>query len=135
MAFGSDVYQLLLAIRYEVLRKPLGMEMQPKDTATDSQDYHLALLDGEKPIGCLLLRPLSETEVELRQLSILEGYRGRHLGEKLVRYAEIFAKESRFHKMQMRARRNVQGFYDKLGYENRETEFADEHTLRMVKML
>lgn len=133
--FGSALYPVLLAIRYEVLRKPLGMEMREKDVVTDAGEYHLAAFDNGQPIGCVLLRPLSDDVMQLRQMAVLEPYRGKNIGAELAKFAECFAVEKGFKTIEARARKNVQGFYEKLDYESRADEFTDEHTLKMRKSL
>jgi GNAT superfamily N-acetyltransferase len=135
VAFGSDLYRALLAIRDAVLRKPIGMALRDKDTASDHAEFHLAAFDGDKAVGCVLLKPLGQDVVQLRQMAVLDSHRGRNIGAMLVGYAEGFARQNGFSVVETRARRTARGFYEKLGYQPRESEFADEHTLKMIKPL
>jgi GNAT superfamily N-acetyltransferase len=135
VAFGSDVYGALLAIRDEVLRKPIGMVLRDKDTATDHAEFHLAAFDQDKAVGCVLLKPLGKDVIQLRQMAILDSHRGRKIGKMLVDFAERFASGNGFSVVETRARRTARGFYEKLGYHSVEEEFADEHTLKMRKGL
>ncbi len=133
--FGSDEYKALLTIRYEVLRKPIGMELRAKDIANDCNEFHLAAFDDGKAIGCVLLKPLSNSTVQLRQMAILDSYRGKNIGAELVRFAETFAAAKGFTIIETRARKTAQGFYEKLGYTSYADAFEDEHTLMMGKTL
>lgn len=133
--FGTEGYKTLLDIRYQVLRKPLAMEMREKDIANDANEFHLAALDGKRIIGCVLLHPHNQENIQLRQMSIIDAYKGKGLGAQLVKFAEDFARSKKYINIETRARRNVQGFYEKLGYISFENEFADEHTLLMRKVL
>ena len=135
VAFGSDDYRALLAIREEVLRKPLGWVMREKDVATDVDEFHLAAFDQGKPVACVLLRPLSESAVQLRQMAVLDSHRGQQIGAKLVHFAEAVARNKHFTVIETRARKTAEQFYAKLGYTARAEEFEDEHTLKMVKRL
>lgn len=135
VAFGSDLYRALLAIRDEVLRKPIGMVLRDKDIATDHEEFHLAAFDGGKAVGCVLLKPLGTDTMQLRQMAVRDSHRGRNIGAMLVGFAESFARGKGFCVMETRARRTAEGFYEKLGYQSREHEFADEHTLKMTKPL
>lgn len=135
VACGSDLYRALLVIRDEVLRKPIGMVLRDKDTATDHKEFHLAAFEQDTPVGCVLLKPLGTEAIQLRQMAVLDSHRGRNIGAMLVRYAEDFARQKSFSTMETRARRTARGFYEKLGYQSREHEFADEHTLKMQKSL
>jgi GNAT superfamily N-acetyltransferase len=135
VAFGSSQYKELLDIRNEVLRKPIGMVLRPKDTASDEQEYHLAAFDNAKAIGCVLLRPLDDGAIQLRQMAILDSYRGQNIGAKLVQFAEQVALNKKFKTIETRARKTAEGFYKKLGYISYPNEFEDEHTLKMAKAL
>ena len=133
--FGSDHYRALLGIRDEILRKPIGMNLRDKDTASDHAEFHLAAFDGDKAVGCVLLAPHGEGVIQLRQMAVLNSYQRRKIGAQLVGFAEGFARQKGFTVMEARAWRTAQGFYAKLGFESREHEFADEHTLKMQKAL
>jgi N-acetylglutamate synthase-like GNAT family acetyltransferase len=135
VVFSSPEYKDLLNIRHEVLRKPIGMALRPKDTASDEQEYHLAAFDNGKAIGCVLLRPLDNGSIQLRQMAILDRYRGQNIGAKLVQFAEQVAVDKQFNTIETRARKTAAGFYAKLGYVSCAYEFEDEHTLKMVKCL
>ncbi len=133
--FGSETYKTLLAIRYEVLRKPLGWELREKDIANDHNEFHLAALDDGKAIGCVLLKPLNQSTVQLRQMAILDSHRGQNIGAGLVQFAEVFARQKGFTTIETRARKTAEVFYRKLGYISYADEFEDEHTLMMRKSL
>lgn len=135
VAFGSPDYKKLLELREEVLRKPIGMRLREKDVASDALEYHLAAFDNVKPIACALLRPLAADTIQLRQVAVLEVYRGQKIGSKLIGYAERFAFEKDFLTIETRARKTAQGFYETLGYAAFPGEFEDEHTLKMRKSL
>lgn len=134
--YASEEYKALLDIRYQVLRQPLGMELREKDTATDHEEYHFAAYENGAPIGCVLLKPQSQKgRIQLRQMAVLNDWRGKGIGARLVVFAENFSREKGYYAIEARARRNVQEFYAKLGYISHEHEFADEHTLKMIKLL
>jgi GNAT superfamily N-acetyltransferase len=135
VAFGSQGYDQLLAIRDAVLRKPIGLKLRAKDTASDPGDYHLAAFDGPSPVGCVLLTPRGNGLVQLRQMAVLDSHRGRDIGARLVAFAEKIAAERGFTTVETRAWKTAEGFYRKLGYESLEHEFSDEHTLLMRKSL
>ena len=135
VAFGSEGYRALLDIRDEVLRKPIGMRLRDKDIASDHAEFHIAAFDGGKAVGCVVLKPLGKDVIQLRQMAVLESHQGQNIGAKLVGHAEALARQKGFSVMETRAWRSAQGFYEKLGYQSREHEFADEHTLKMQKAL
>lgn len=138
ISFGSPEYEAVLDIRYAVLRRPIGMELRPKDTELDDTEFHIAAFDGEAIIGCVLLRPLSATHLKLRQMAVMDSYQGKGIGAALVRFAEGFAARKNFGTIETNARRTAQGFYEKLGYKPLTGDVFMEvslHTVTMHKIL
>jgi N-acetylglutamate synthase-like GNAT family acetyltransferase len=137
VAFGSGQYKTLLGIRYQVLRKPIGMELREKDTELDNTEYHIAAFDSGKIIGCVLLRPLNGDSVKLRQMAVLDAYQRQGIGARLVTYAEGLASARGFKAVETNARKTAQGFYKKLGYCPAGDYFMEVslHTLKMYKTL
>ena len=137
VTFGSELYKQILDLRYEVLRKPIGLEVSEKDVALDHMEYLFAAFDGEKMIGCVQLRPLSGSLIKLRQMAVADAYQGRGIGARLVREAQRAAAEKGFASIETNARKTAQGFYEKLGYEPVGGEFMEVnlHTIKMHKKL
>jgi GNAT superfamily N-acetyltransferase len=135
VAFGSDGYKQTLAIRDAVLRKPIGMELRAKDTASDPGDYHFAAFEAATAIGCVLFTPRENGVIQLRQMAVLDSHRGRNIGTRLVRLAEKISIQRGFTTVETRAWKSAEGFYRKLGYESLVHIFSDEHTLLMRKSL
>ena len=135
--FNSPAYKTMCALRYDVLRKPIGMELREKDVAQDHMEFHIGAFDEGKMIGCVLLRPLSETTVKLRQMAVADSYQGQGIGVKLVQFAEWLAVEEKFSSIEVNARKTAQGFYEKLGYAPTGASFIEvkQHTLKMAKQL
>jgi GNAT superfamily N-acetyltransferase len=133
--FGGEDYRALLAVRDAVLRRPIGMALRPKDVASDPGDTHLAAFAGATPVACVLLTPLEEGRVQLRQMAVADAFRGRDIGARLARFAEDVAARRGFTMIETRARRVAEGFYRKLGYASLAHLCSDEHTLLMRKPL
>lgn len=126
--FGSDYYFQTLKLRELVLRKPLGLQLTPADTATDPQDIYFAIMIGEpnqeKPdqaaqvIGCLGLTATDDPHIlRMKQVAIHPQYQKQGLGIQLVTTAEVYAKQIHVHEITLRARVEVMEFYQKLGYQ------------------
>lgn len=133
--FNSNLYKESLIVREEVLRKPINMVLRDKDILNDKNEYHFVAIDNHKVIACVLLKPIDNKTIELRQMSILDSHKGKNIGFNLALYAEKFAKENNYNLIIIRARKNVEGFYLKLNYISTPEEFQDEHTFRMKKQL
>jgi GNAT superfamily N-acetyltransferase len=108
----NDLYQECLKIRYEVLRKPLGMQILPEDREKDQDSTHMLLqVDGE-PAGTVSLH-----NERLRQMAVLDKFQGQGIGAKLVSYLEQLARSQGLAEIMLDARFNAIPFYERLGYE------------------
>ena len=118
LTFGTPDYDASVALRFEVLRKPLGLTYTVEQLSEEWSDLHLASFDAaENIIGILLLTPLNEQEVKMRQVAIAPDQQGRGLGSKLVLASEALAKSLEFKKMTLHARETAVPFYLRLGYQ------------------
>ncbi len=116
--FGSDLYKEMLDVRDEVLRKPLGLTFKPDVLATEHLHTHIALLINEKVVATLVLNEPQNGKVKMRQVAVLEDYRGKGLGEKLVKYSEDYSRqELGCDLIYCHARQAARRFYDRLEYE------------------
>ena len=106
-----------MALRDEVLRKPLGLSYDPAELAGEKESFHLALRKGDELVACLVLKPLDERCIKMRQLAVRENAQGKGFGRELLNYAESFLKGRGYEEIVLHARETARGFYEKLGYE------------------
>ncbi|HET6329153.1 MAG TPA: GNAT family N-acetyltransferase [Holophagaceae bacterium] len=117
IASTSPAYALAVALRHEVLRVPLGLAFTVEQLAAESGSHHLAAFDEQGHIlGCLLLSPHTDGEVQMRQVAVKPAMQGTGLGRALVEEAERKARELGFTRMMLHARDVAIGFYARLGY-------------------
>jgi len=121
----SGEYEEAVALRDEVLRKPLGLSYDPTELAGEKDSFHFALREGTELVACLVLKPLNEHCIKMRQLAVRESYQGKGVGRELVNYAESFAKGRGNEEIVLHARETVRGFYEKLGYEAEGDSFIE----------
>lgn len=115
--FGSSEWKKALELRNEVLRKPLNLEYSEEDLALEKDDFHFAVFDRENLIGFLLLKPISNSNIKMRQVAIHSDYQGLGVGQKLIQSVEEFARQNNFKKMYLDARESAIPFYLKSGYQ------------------
>lgn len=135
--FATPEYDEAVALRYEVLRKPLGLEFQPEQLAAEWSDIHLAAFDtAGKMVAILLLTPVNDQEVKMRQVAVATEQQGRGLGAALVAQSEEIARSMNFTKMTLHARETAVPFYLRLGYEKVGDLFEEVSIphYKMVKM-
>lgn len=104
-------------LRYEVLRKPIGMPPGSEENAAEARCEHcVAVLDGVV-VGCVLwLADVAGTSGKLLQMAVAPDQRGLDVGRRLVRELERHVGQRGVTEVRMHARESVLGFYLKLGY-------------------
>lgn len=137
IVYGSAAYKESVALREEVLRKPLGLTFTDEELGREQSDYHLVCQYEGQVVGCLILVPKGPAEVKVRQVAVAPHVHGKGVGRVLATFAEDFARERGFKLMTLHARLTAVSFYEKLGYE-RIGEAFEEVTIphwRMQKQL
>lgn len=116
--FATPRYSAIVQLRDLVLRKPLGLEFAVEDFAEEYKSYHLGCYDGNHNLlGCLVLKPLSNEVVKMRQVAVSPEFQKKGIGKFLVESSEIVAKTEGFKEVVLSARIVAVPFYDKLFYQ------------------
>jgi len=123
--YGSKEYQQMVDLRYQIMRKPLGLNFKPEDLAQEKDDILIGCYDDDKMEGCCLLTEIDKTTVKLRQMAVLSGLQGKGVGRVLMIFAENIARDRGYQKLVMHARKTAVGFYEKLGYKICSDEFEE----------
>lgn len=123
--FDSEQYIESVALRQRVLRDPLGLKFTKENMVNDANEYHLAATDGTEIIGILLLRPLENQAIKMRQVAVAPELQGQGVGKALVLESELLAKNLGFKHMELHARKVALAFYQSLNYEVIGPEFLE----------
>jgi predicted GNAT family N-acyltransferase len=113
--WGSVKYIQSLALRHEVLRKPLGMIFDPSIFQEEKDDIHLVANDGDWLVGCMILSEVGNN-LKMRQVAVANKYRRNRVGARMVLLSEAKAIEMGKEKMILHARDSALDFYLSLGY-------------------
>lgn len=117
VVFGTPEFDELLALRYKVLREPLGLDFTAEQIETEYDSRHLACYGpGWQLLGCLTLLPLDQKEVKMRQVVVSPQAQGKGVGRRLVEESELWARMKGYSKIAMHARETAVAFYEKLNY-------------------
>ena len=116
IAHGSSEYNAELELRNKILRIPLGLDVYEDDLSNEHCHFHIGAFDNDKLVGVLVLTPISNTEVKMRQVAVEEKLQGKGIGKMLVDFSEKFSREKGFDRIVMHARDSAVPFYEKLGY-------------------
>lgn len=110
-------YLRVVALRRRVLREPLGLDYTPEQLAAEADDIHLAGFEGERPVACLILTPISTQEFKMRQVAVAPERQSEGLGSRLVEYCETVARDAGCRLITLHARETAVPFYLRAGYE------------------
>ncbi len=114
--FDSAEYKLLLKLREEELRRPLGRTLIAADTFQEEEQYHFGVFEGDQAVACMVLRPIDVEQVKMRQVCTSNEWQGKGLGMQLLKFAEHWAQEKNYSKITCHARESATPFYLKNGY-------------------
>ncbi len=134
---NSPEYEAEVALRYLILRQPLGLTFSAEYLNLEADSYHIGCYSDGKLIGCLVLKPIDDKRIQMRQVAVDSLFQRKGVGRILVSYAEILAKNLDFKEMILHARETAVPFYEQLQYikfGDRFTEVSLPHWL-MVKAL
>jgi predicted GNAT family N-acyltransferase len=116
VTYNSPEYRETVALRFRILREPLGLGFTQEQLAAESSDLHLAAYEGRALAACLVLTPLDADSVKMRQVAVEANRQGQGIGRDLVRCSEEIARERGFSRMVLSARDTAVEFYLRLGY-------------------
>ena len=113
----SALYRQAVALRYEVLRRPLGLDFSNAQLAAESGELHLVGLQSGAVVVCLSLQYSGADKFKMRQVAVLPALQGQGLGSALCLYAEKLALAQGKMQIYCHARQTAVAFYTRLGYE------------------
>ncbi len=116
LTFGSVLQKKSIELRYEVLRKPLGLYYTPEQLAAEANQMHFAAICDNKVVGILLIEKLSDTECKMRQVAIATELQNKGIGKKLVVFAEQELEKMGINSIILHARDTAIPFYLSLNY-------------------
>ena len=116
--FATPEYDEAVALRDEVLRRPLGLHFTPEQLAQEYDQLHLAAFDDTgRLVGYINLTPQEGHVIQMRQVAISPTLQGSGIGTKMVAESEKIAIARGYSKMMLHARDTAVPFYLRLGYQ------------------
>lgn len=127
IAYQSSEYDEMVALRYSILREPLGLVFTEMDLLKDADDLLLVARssDDNRITGCCILTVIDKDTVQLRQMAVASSMQGKGVGSRLLLFAESVAKERHFGYICLHARKVAIGFYKKHDYIIVSDEFTE----------
>lgn len=133
LEWGSKLQVQSIGLRYEVLRRPLGLFFTPEELGDEVHQWHLGMVHGDRVVAVLLLKNIDGKIVKMRQVAVAEALQGKGIGKELVRFSEEFCRRKGVETIELHARTSAVPFYLSLGYASEGEEF-EEVGIPHVKM-
>ena len=121
----SDLYDEEIGLRLELLRVPLGLTISVEQIQAESAELHFGMLDQKHLIACAVIVPLSGDLAKLRQMAVATAHQRKGVGASLIRHIESNLRDRQFQCIELHARDNAVGFYEKLGYRKQGAPFFE----------
>ncbi|MES2775260.1 MAG: GNAT family N-acetyltransferase [Bacteroidota bacterium] len=113
---GTSEYKLMVKLRDEILRRPLGLSFSQDDLDKEKEDILIAAFDDDEILGCCLLTQTAADTVKLRQMAVKNNLQGKGIGQAIMNFAETLARDKGYKKLTMHARDTAIGFYERCGF-------------------
>jgi N-acetylglutamate synthase-like GNAT family acetyltransferase len=123
--YGTHEYRLMLKLREDLLRKPLGISFTKEELEKEKNDVLIGAFDDDDILGCCMLVEKEPGVVRLRQLAVLNNLQGKGVGTAILQFSENLARDLGYKKITMHARKNTVDFFEKLGYQTVGDEFIE----------
>ena len=136
--FGSTEYDLMVQLRLNILRKPLGLFFTKEELEKERHDILIAAFDEDEMLGCCILTKVDDQQMKLRQMAVQNTFQGKGIGGSIIGFAENITRDKGFKYLKMHARDSAVGFYEKFGYNIQGEEFTEvniKHFLMIKRLL
>ena len=125
---GSKEYQQMVNLRYNILRKPLGLSFTQEELDKEKNNVLIGVFEDDQLLGCCMLVKEENKKMRLRQVAVPNNQQGKGIGRALMAFAENISRDLGYNRIMMHARKTAIPFFEKLGYKVT-SEVFDEITI------
>jgi len=122
---NSKEYEEMVRLRISQLLQPIGVPESYINREGEKGDVLIGAFESGEMIGCCVLTPKNNGDMQLRQMAVRSDYRGRRIGAAIIEFAEQVTREKGFSVLMMHARNPVIEFYKRCGYQIDGKEFFE----------
>jgi predicted GNAT family N-acyltransferase len=130
--YGSNTWEKAIALREEVLRKPLGSFFTKEELEEERVHLHIVGFIEEELLATAVL-VLEKESMKMQRVAVAEEKRNVQIGSKMLYYCETIAREKEAKYLYCHARNTAVRFYRNNGYEV-EGDYFDEDGIPHLKM-
>lgn len=112
----AEAYAQMLQLRITVLLQPIGIDSSFIKPEQEKNDLLIGAFFNKELIGCCVLTPRTNDQIQLRQMAVATAWQGNGIGAAIVQFAEQTAHEHGYKTLMLHARSPVVDFYKKSGY-------------------
>lgn len=113
--YGSEEYKKALALREEILRKPLGLIFTKEELELEKEYVHIAGFLGQEMCTTAVLVQ-DGNALKMQKVASKAQFQGKGVGSALMRFCEEYAKKHAFKSIYCHARGTAVQFYLKNQY-------------------
>jgi N-acetylglutamate synthase-like GNAT family acetyltransferase len=121
----TEEYRQMIDLRITALLSPIGVPAHYIIPEKEKNDIFIVALEQSEIIGCCILTPIDNEQVQLRQMAVRADYQGKGIGAQIIKFGEQTARQNGFSELSMNARNPVIAFYEKSGYAITGSEFFE----------
>lgn len=122
---NSPEYKKVLTLRNDILRKPIGLNLDNEDLSDEKNQYIIVAENNKQIIACVLLKVIDKDTIQIRQMAVSPTEQKKGRGSMLMVYAENFCKLNEYYQIVLHARTTAVNFYKKLNYQIVSDEFIE----------
>lgn len=130
---GGPKYELTVALRYRVLRQPLGLQFSAEQLATESTCLHFAGNVNDEIIACCVAVKQQHGWFQIRQVAVDFDFQRRGFGRQLMEFVHRHIASIGGTRVFCHARDVAEPFYDGLGYKI-VGEYFEEVSIQHIRM-
>lgn len=116
---------------------PLGLNLSESDLNNEDIQLHFGVLHNDELIACIVMKPINQALIKLRQMVVKEEFRSIGVGSMLLDNTIKEIVKRSFELIQLNARLTAIKFYEKNGFIQQGSTFIEvgiPHVL-MIKTL
>jgi predicted GNAT family N-acyltransferase len=122
---GSKEYTQTVQLRYTILREPQALSFTKEELEKEKESVHIAAFEDDDLLGCCILTKVGPQTIQLRQMAVKDNLQRKGIGASILSFAENISKDKGYKKIMMHARDTAVGFYEKLGYKVKGSQFTE----------